>query len=98
VVTIATPHHGTALARFSRLPNGRQMRIGGEWLDDLSRAAGLPASRFTCWFSNCDNVVMPPSTATLQGADNRFLPGAAHVDLAFRETVVEGTFALVRDL
>ncbi|MBA2962816.1 MULTISPECIES: esterase/lipase family protein [Ramlibacter] len=98
VVTIATPHHGTALARFSRLPNGRQMRIGGEWLDDLSRAAGLPASRFTCWFSNCDNVVMPPSTATLAGADNRFLPGAAHVDLAFRETVVEGTFALVRDL
>jgi triacylglycerol lipase len=32
----------------------------------------------------------------LPGADNRFLPGAAHVDLAFRPEVIEHTFTLAQ--
>jgi triacylglycerol lipase len=98
VVTIGTPHHGTALARLSRVANGRQMRVQGEWLRGLSDTEAALASAFTCWFSNCDNIVMPPSTATLPGADNRLVFGAAHVDLAFRPAVMDGTFALVRAL
>jgi pimeloyl-ACP methyl ester carboxylesterase len=98
VVTIGTPHHGTWLARFSRVPNGRQMRMDGEWLRDVGTADPEAAKLFTCWYGNCDNVVLPPSTATLAGADNRLVEGAAHVDLAFRPEVVEGTFALVQAL
>ena len=98
VVTIGTPHRGTWLARFSRLPNGRQMRVGCDWLNALPGAEPDAARLFTCWYSNCDNVVFPPSTATLPGADNRFFEGAAHVDLAFRPAVVEHTFALAARL
>ena len=36
----------------------------------------------TCFYSHCDNIVFPPVTATLQGADNRHLPGVAHVQMA----------------
>lgn len=99
VVTLGSPHAGTWLARFSHLPNGRQMRQDSPWLAQL-RQAWTPAlaSRFTCWYSNADNIVMPPSTATLPGADNRLMPGAAHVDLAFRPEVMEATFALLDDL
>jgi triacylglycerol esterase/lipase EstA (alpha/beta hydrolase family) len=96
VITIGSPHGGTWIARFSRVPNGRQMRIGGDWLNALGPPRD-PAS-FTCWYSNCDNVVFPASTATIAGADNRFLPGAGHIDLAFRPEVMAHTFDLVASL
>lgn len=96
VVTIGTPHRGTWLARFSHVANGRQMGIGGEWLTRLALAETTPRPvPFTCWYSNCDNVVFPVSTATLPGADNRLLRGAAHVDLAFEPQVMESTFQLL---
>lgn len=98
VVTLASPHQGTWLARFGRSANGRQMRMDGEWLRTLRREERWPAARFTCWYSNCDNVVFPPAAATLPGADNRLLAGAAHVDLAFRPEVMAHTFALARSL
>lgn len=98
VVTIATPHQGTWLARFGRTANGRQMRMDGEWLRALRGEERLQASRVTCWYSNCDNVVFPPAAATLPGADNRLLPGAAHVDLAFRHEVRAHAFDLARSL
>lgn len=84
LVTIGSPHGGTWLARFSTRPNGRQMRLASEWLRQLhEHEAHTPLPPTTCWYSNCDNVVFPASTATLPGADNRFIPGAAHVALAF---------------
>lgn len=82
-ITLGTPHHGTALADFAYSPNGRQMQLGGEWLARLhqSEPPGR-AARFTCWYSNCDNIVFPSHAATLPGADNRLLPGVAHVAMA----------------
>lgn len=99
VVTLGSPHAGTWLARWSHLPNGRQMRQDSAWIQAL-RQDWTPAlaMRFTCWFSNCDNIVMPPSTATLPGADNRLLQGAAHVDLAFRHQVIAHTGQLLEGL
>jgi len=99
VVTIGSPHAGTWLARFSHLPNGRQMRPDSDWLRGLQQAwSPAMGRRFTCWHANCDNIVMPPSSATLPGADNRLVPGAAHVDLAFRPEVLRGTLDLIAQL
>jgi triacylglycerol esterase/lipase EstA (alpha/beta hydrolase family) len=94
VVTIGTPHRGTWLGRFSHLPNGKQMRLGGRWVEELAHAeTQIP---FTCWYSNCDNIVFPVSTATLPGADNRLVRGAAHVQLGFAAEVIEHTLMVVR--
>ena len=92
VVTIATPHTGTWLARFGTTRNGLQMRRGNDWLEQLTAAEARrqpqrPYDQFTCFYSHCDNIVFPPSTATLPGADNRHLRGCAHVHLAFQPTV-----------
>jgi hypothetical protein len=84
-VTIGTPHHGTWLARFALTPNARQMRQRSGWLQALEqREPPGRARRFTCFYSHCDNIVFPPATATLAGADNRHLPGVAHVHMADR--------------
>jgi triacylglycerol esterase/lipase EstA (alpha/beta hydrolase family) len=108
VVTIGTPHQGTWLARFANGPSGKQMQQGSAWLQKLNgltpTGGASPADeiaaidsgkRFTCWYSNCDNIVFPTSTATLRGADNRLLQGAAHLQLAMRPEVMEATFDLI---
>jgi hypothetical protein len=93
VVTIGSPHRGTWLGRFSHTVNGRQMRLHGEWVAALARhESGVP---FTCWYSNCDNIVFPAATATLPGADNRLVRGIAHVQLAFRPEVMGPTLRLL---
>jgi len=100
IITIGTPHRGTWLARFSHLDNGRQMRHECDWqLGLVEREVALNAERnagrFVCWFSNTDNIVFPASTATLPGADNRLVAGAAHVALAFHPRVMEESLAMV---
>ncbi|MDO8717986.1 MAG: alpha/beta fold hydrolase [Polaromonas sp.] len=98
VVTIATPHHGTWLARFGRGHNGRQMHLHSDWHAQLDH--DMPVDRhalFACWYSNCDNIVFPASSATLPGADNRLVLGAAHVQLAFLPQVIQASLALLDD-
>lgn len=100
VVTIGTPHRGTWLGRFSRVANGRQMRQDGEWLVALHRREADIAPEnayadFVCWYSNADNIVFPASTATLPGADNRHVPGVAHVALAFHPRVMDESLSIV---
>jgi len=90
IITIASPHRGTWISRFSHVENGRQMRLRSDWVGELAKSEGSREGwSVTCWYSNCDNIVFPPLTATLEGADNRLLVGAAHVDLAFRPEVME---------
>jgi hypothetical protein len=90
IVTIGTPHRGTWLARFGLSPNARQMRVDGEWLAGLSAAtAPAPAPRFTCWWSECDQVVYPPPAAVLPGSDSRHLEGVGHVALSQRPEIAD---------
>jgi pimeloyl-ACP methyl ester carboxylesterase len=95
VITIGTPHGGTWLGHFSHTINGRQMRLAGEWVRAL--AQGEAPAPFTCWYSNCDNIVFPASTAALPGADNRLVRGAAHVELAFERQVFAHALETLRE-
>lgn len=96
IVTIGTPHAGTWLARFGYSANGRQMRLGTDWLASMAGAnASASKTLFTCWYSDCDNVVFPISTATLPGADNRLASGRGHVEMAFDPRVQRETLALL---
>lgn len=100
VVTIGSPHHGTWLARWSRVTNGRQMQQRSEWLQALAaKEATLYGAQayanFTCWHSNADQIVFPASTAMLPGADNRHVAGLAHVALGFHPKVMSESLAMV---
>lgn len=96
VVTLGTPHQGTWIARFSHGRNGAQMRQNGNWLKTLQDAENpQTTSKFVCYYSNCDNIVFPVSTATLAGADNRHEPARGHVELAFSDRIVRETWQLL---
>jgi triacylglycerol lipase len=95
VVTIGTPHRGTWLARFGLANNTRQMRQPCDWLESL--ACSEPPqrlARFICYYGHADNIVLPTSAATLPGADNRHVPGVAHVEMAFEERLIQEVLAL----
>lgn len=78
VLTMGTPHHGTWLGRFAASRNAREMRSASEWQQRLRSREG-DFGRFSCYYSHCDNIVFPASTATLPGARNIHLPATAHV-------------------
>lgn len=88
IITIGTPHQGTAIAVFSHTKNGSEMRQSSSWLE--GNAACLPdnfAKHCTCYYSHCDNIVFPATTATLPGADNQHIAGHAHVQLIFSKNI-----------
>lgn len=98
LVTIATPHHGTELARWAVPPNARQMRRDSPWLAALAlREAGRAAVPTTCFYGHCDNVVMPASAAVLEGAEAHHLPGTAHVHMAAHPAVYDAVIRALRD-
>ncbi len=98
VVTIGSPHHGTWPAAHARSVPGQQMRLHGPWVRQLlAHEPPGRASAFVCWYSNGDNAVYPPAAATLEGADNRFVAGLAHVELAFDPLVLGNCLELLRE-
>jgi triacylglycerol esterase/lipase EstA (alpha/beta hydrolase family) len=89
LVTLGTPHYGTALARFGPGENARQMRgatgeLGGAsaWLRALD-AGEDPAARplITSIYTRHDNIVAPRRSGALPGARNIALAGVGHVAL-----------------
>ena len=97
VITLATPHRGTWIANFSRTLNGRQMRLDSDWLRALfAREPRALAARMTCWYSNCDNLIMPALAATYPGADNRLIVDQVHVQLVFDPQLMQDCMALVQ--
>jgi triacylglycerol esterase/lipase EstA (alpha/beta hydrolase family) len=85
VITLGTPHHGTALARLGVGANARQMRRGDDptsWLNALA-ASETPALRalVTSIYTHHDNIVAPAESSVLAGARNLPFGGVGHVAL-----------------
>lgn len=97
IITIGSPHGGTWLGRFSRSANGQEMRLASDWVRSLAMyEESHGAMPTTCWYSDCDNIVFPASTATLPYADNRIVHGVAHVRMVFDQEVMAGSLAIIR--
>jgi len=89
LITLGTPHHGTALARFGPGANAVQMRRGSAWLRDLA-AFETPATRgrIVSIYTHHDNIVAPHDSGFLAGARNVAFSGVGHVALASNPRVL----------
>ena len=89
VITVGTPHHGTAHAERGLGDNARQMRLGSPWLVANAAQIGAEArAKFICFYSNGDNIVAPTESAAFEGADNRHIAATGHVNLVFAPAVL----------
>lgn len=83
MITLGSPHHGTALARLLPGHNVSQMRRGNAWLTTLEKEelrALVPARNL---YSRHDNIVVPQDSAVLAWADNISVDGVGHLAMAF---------------
>ncbi len=82
VITLGTPHDGTALAGLAPGRNGAQMRRGSAWLRELSATeANLQRELFTSIYSVHDNIVAPQDSGHFAGAHNVAFGAIGHVAL-----------------
>jgi triacylglycerol esterase/lipase EstA (alpha/beta hydrolase family) len=105
VITLGTPHHGTALARFGKGENSHQMRwIGSardghpsDWLANLARFENADTYKlFVSMYSHHDNIIAPQTSCRLIGARNIALSGIGHVALVFDTSVCDQVLEEVR--
>jgi len=88
VVTLGTPHRGTAHARFGHGANARQMRRDSAWLRELAASeTAARRERWTIVLSHHDNIVAPQAIQTLPGARVLAFSGLGHLSLAMEPRV-----------
>lgn len=99
LITLGTPHQGTALAHYGQGHNARQMRCGSDWLAELARGE-MPheRTRITSIFSWHDSIVGPPGTGWLDGAQHRPLSGLGHVSLLTDAVAHDAVLAALAEL
>lgn len=84
VVTLGSPHHGTAASRgpVGWVPEGKGLHRRSEWLAALpSLAELLPEARTITVAGTADYVVYPVDTCHLEGSECVDLPGIGHAGL-----------------
>jgi len=95
VVTVGTPHFGTALAPFGIGQNAAQMRTDAAWLAQLDADDRARRGLFTSIWSWHDNIVAPQTSCRLPGAHNIALAGIGHVALGSHPQVLRTILAEV---
>jgi hypothetical protein len=87
LITLGTPHYGTAMARLIAGESGRQIVPGNTWLQRLNAdAPGLPVVSL---FSYQDSMVVPQESAALAGAKIVRLSGIGHLGMPLSRRVGE---------
>lgn len=91
VVTLGTPHHGTALLRVFRLgPAYRMMSLGSELLRDLPTIRqSAPQAEVTTVASHHDFIAYPVECTHLEDARQVTLDGVSHLGLLVEDEVLD---------
>ncbi|HEY5801989.1 MAG TPA: alpha/beta fold hydrolase, partial [Burkholderiaceae bacterium] len=100
-ITIGSPHHGTGLANHGIGLNCKQMRwqpgLGpSEWLTALAARDTATRAGITSICSRHDNIVSPPSSSVLEGAQVVVFDAIGHVALALDARVQQRVIAAVQ--
>jgi len=80
VVTVGSPHHGTALAALGAGSNAREMRRGSGFLAALAQAeaGGAPCPALSVYTVH-DNLVSPQDSSRIGWARNAAIAGVGHL-------------------
>lgn len=92
LVTLGSPHSGTAPARFLPYPLARELRPGSAVLTELAEPAPGCRTRFVGIWSDLDQLVIPKQSARIEHPDlvarNVFVRGVGHMSLPVDGRVV----------
>jgi pimeloyl-ACP methyl ester carboxylesterase len=94
VITLGTPHSGTATALLAPPhPLLRQLRPGSELLAELAEPAAGCRTRFVAFYSDLDEAVIPAGRARIDHPDlqarNVLVHGVGHLTLPIHQPVID---------
>ncbi|WP_189317279.1 esterase/lipase family protein [Streptomyces brasiliensis] len=100
VITLATPHGGTATALLTPPhPLLRQLRPGSGLLTELAEPATGCGTRFVAFYSDLDELVIPAARGRIDHPDltacNVLVPGVGHLTLPVHQPVIDQVRALL---
>ena len=102
LVTLGTPHQGTYAAYAAPTRLIGQMRPGSGLIRELDEPAPGCTTRFICYWSDSDLVIVPQSSGALRHPDlsvrNIRLHGVGHISLAIVGDVVHGISTALAEL
>jgi len=91
LITLATPHGGSELARLALGANAREMEPHSHWLNDMNREkVSIPAVSIR---TPHDNYVMPQDNQRLPGAEDVALPGLGHLAMLYSQRTLAALLA-----
>ena len=94
LLTLATPHQGSALARIGIGKNAREMQPGSLWLRDMaSEAVTIP---FISLRNAYDNYAMPQDNQRLPGARDVELPPVGHIAMLYDKSIANLLIELLK--
>ncbi|MEO6740420.1 MAG: alpha/beta fold hydrolase [Chthoniobacteraceae bacterium] len=97
-ISIATPHHGTHMARLGGLPGWLQMRPGSEFLRDLASDADvLRAVPFTSFYTPLDTIIVPARSSEMPQARNIRIWAAMHPSFILQRRCIRAVASALRD-
>jgi triacylglycerol lipase len=97
LISLAGPHHGSrTLAICSFAPSCREMLPGSAFLRALNAGDETPgAVRYRTFYSKCDLLVLPYTSALLDGAENTNAGCLGHTEFRLVDSVAT---ALIKEL
>lgn len=100
VLTLATPHGGTATALLAPPhPLLRQLQPGSELLTELAEPAAGCRTRFVAFYSDLDEAVIPAARGRIDHPDlkarNVLVPRVGHLTLPLHKPVIDQVRALL---
>ncbi|HTY70815.1 MAG TPA: alpha/beta fold hydrolase [Actinomycetes bacterium] len=102
VVTLGSPHGGTLPARLVPHPLLRSLRPGSDIIKELAQPAPGIRTRFVCFWSDHDPIVVPRASARLEHPDleakNVLVRGVGHSSLLVDGRVVRELVSTLAEL
>jgi triacylglycerol esterase/lipase EstA (alpha/beta hydrolase family) len=91
LVTIGSPHRGTAVARLGALfPSAQETRADSAFLNELPLAASASHVRYTSVWSRADAIIEPPESASIVPAgEDRVFDDLGHLSLLLSPRVLD---------
>ncbi|MFI5845139.1 esterase/lipase family protein [Catenuloplanes sp. NPDC051500] len=99
LISLAGPHHGTrTLAICSFDPSCREMLPGSAFLRTLNAGDETPgAVEYRTFYSKCDLLILPYTSALLNGAENTNAGCIGHTEFRLVDSVAKALIAELKD-
>jgi triacylglycerol esterase/lipase EstA (alpha/beta hydrolase family) len=98
LVTLGTPHAGTYAARFGATDRVLDLRPDSPLMERLTKQLPWKGPRLVAFWSHADMMVLPASSATVEGAENREIPTVTHTGYLISPRVFREVTEVLEDL